>query len=710
MTIINTNLKALAAQESSRSSDLKMSQSMERLSTGLKINSAKDDAAGLAISNRMTAQIRGFAKAIQNTNDAISMNQTAGGAIDNVTGALQRMRELAVQASNGTLNASDRASIQTEVSQLQTQIDSIAQTTNFNNIKLLDGSAQNVVIQTGVKAGDTTKLAFDSMQTKDIGVGSKAVVTSAGGLVGTNAALSANYLYLNGVAVGASFAADDNASSTSNSASAIAKAVAINRVSAASGVYAKADTNTVSGAAMTGAALTGTISINGVATDSVTTTTDTALSRQKIAQAINAKSAQTGVTAIDMGDDKLGIQLQAADGRNIDISFNTLTSAATGVAAAGTFVGSYDLFTLDGRSINVSSTSGTGANSALSQAGLQIGTYAADTATMTSVTRTAALATVAPTSALQGQLDGSAMVINGVQIGAALTSDDTASDTTAASSVRSFSAIAIAAAINRSSAQTGVKATAAPNVIKGESFTAAAAAAGGASVYLNGVTFTANNTTLNGLIDSFNAVSNQTGVVASAVGGAMQLTAQDGRNISIGVGSGDTSAGIGLGGVTIAVGAAATAASTDAKTFYSQVTLTSANSFTVKAGSTGITNLNKLGFREGTFGGTTGTKVNQIDMSTAAGASLAISVIDAAINTASTAQAKVGAYANRLSSVIDNLSTFNQNTQASRSRITDTDYSMETTNLAKQQIIQQAATAMLAQANQSAQSVLSLLK
>ena len=103
MTIINTNLKALAAQESSRTSDLKMSQSMERLSTGLKINSAKDDAAGLAISNRMTAQIRGFAKAIQNTNDAISMTQTAGGAVENITGVLQRMRELALQSATGTL-------------------------------------------------------------------------------------------------------------------------------------------------------------------------------------------------------------------------------------------------------------------------------------------------------------------------------------------------------------------------------------------------------------------------------------------------------------------------------------------------------------------------------------------------------------------------------------------------------------------------------
>jgi len=487
MTIINTNIKALAAQEASRTSDLSMSQSMQRLSTGLKINSAKDDAAGLAISNRMTAQIRGFAKAIQNTNDAISMNQTAGGALDNVTGILQRMRELAVQASSGTLNGSDRSSIQTEVTQLQSQIDTIAKTTNSNNINLLDGSAQGVVIQTGVKSGDTLKMGYDSMQTKDIGVGSKAVLSSNGGDVTTNAALSANYLYLNGVAVGQSFASDDSASTSNADASAIAKAVAINRVSAQSGVYAKADANVVSGQAMTGTAVTGTVTINGVTTDSITTTTDIALNRQKVVAAINAKSAQTGVIAVDTNDDNLGVQLKALDGRNISMgSFGgTLTGAISGLGgtAGHTYVGSYDLYTLDGRSISVSSTGGTGANSALQQSGLQIGTYSADSATNTSLKRTSPTANTPPSSGSTdaGLLDGSSMIINGVQIGAALTSDDTASDTQSLSSVRNASAISIAAAINRSSAQTGVTATANANVLKGESFSPPAAAAGGAA-------------------------------------------------------------------------------------------------------------------------------------------------------------------------------------------------------------------------------------
>ena len=147
MSVINTNLKALVAQESMRSSDLKLSAAMERLSTGSRINSAKDDAAGLAISNRMTSQIRGMAKAIQNTNDAISMTQTAEGAYKGINDILARMRELSVQSATGTMNDNDRSSIQLEVSQLKSQIDDIATKTNHNNIKLLDGSAQKVVIQ-----------------------------------------------------------------------------------------------------------------------------------------------------------------------------------------------------------------------------------------------------------------------------------------------------------------------------------------------------------------------------------------------------------------------------------------------------------------------------------------------------------------------------------------------------------------------------------
>jgi flagellin len=714
MSVINTNLKALVAQESMRSSDLKLSAAMERLSTGSKINSAKDDAAGLAISNRMTSQIRGMAKAIQNTNDAISMTQTAEGAYKNIGDILQRMRELSVQASTGTMNDSDRASMQLEVSQLKAQIEDIAVKTNHNNIKLLDGSAQNVVIQTGTNAGDTIKLDFGSARTKDIGVGTRATLASAGGqyVAGSDfEALGDSDLFLNGVSVGASLAVDDKASNANAATSAIAKAAAINKVSAQSGVYAKAGPNVVSGqGSMAAASTSGTIVINGVATDSfATSSASTSLSRQTVVNAINNKSAQTGVRAIDTESDDLGVTLVADDGRNIDLVFtgdltNTSTgvrAAAVGAAANNVYVGSYDLFTLDGRDINVSFK--TGSTTAEAYSGLRNGTYAADTALMTSYKRDTLAAGTAPDDTNVGTLQGNSMIINGVAIGPALLTDDAASDTTATSSSRLTSAISIAAAINRKTELTGVSASAAPNVLRGMSFTSNNASQ---QVFLNGVTISASaGETRNGMIDAFNAVADRTGVTASAWGDGIELRAADGRNISIGTDG--SAASLGLGSLTVG----STADAAGAVTYYSQVTLQSDNKFEVQAGSHGIPNLELLGFRAGTYGGAdNGLKINQVDISTVSGAQQGIVAIDAAIETISKAQANSGALNNRMDYILNNLAEASQNMSASRSRILDTDYASETQNLAKQQIISQAATAMLAQANQQPQTVLSLLK
>jgi len=717
MSVINTNVKALVAQESMRASGLSLSQAMERLSTGSKINSAKDDAAGLAITNRMTAQIRGMAKAIGNVNDAISMTQTAEGAIGSVSDILQRMRELAVQAGSGTMNDSDRSSLQLEVSQLKQQIDEIANKTNHNNIKLLDGSAQNVTIQSGVNSGDSMKIGFDSMKTKDIGIGSKAFLQSSVGIQTTRGAFVASSLYLNGVAVGASLSDDDSASSASKDSSAIAKAAAINRVSNLSGVYARAEANYVSGASMTvaTAVTAGSITINGVSTDRFATALDTSLTRKAVVNAINAISTQTGVLATDTNDDNLGVTLTAADGRNIVLAVNTITSS-TGLKTAATYVGSYSLYTLDGRDINVSQTAGTtGTNAATVEntTGLQIGTYKADTAMYTTSNRASTI--VAPLSSNAGLLNSNSLIINGVAIAAAVSTDDsstyeglsTAGATTAGgtSTTRASSAIAIAAAINRVSAQTGVMAKAASNVLRGTGYTASAATTTSQAVFLNGVKFQIDAVTVDQVIDRFNEYSTQTGVVASRFGDGMQLEAADGRTIILG--SAATSANLGLTGITIGTGGSGTAAAA----FYSSVQLSSDKAFSIQAGSQGNSNLEKLGFFQGTFGASkNGMKVADIDVGTIAGATQALAAIDSAVNTVSAAQAKSGAINNRLDAVINNLAEGSKNMQASRSRILDTDYAVETTNLAKQQIIQQAATAMLAQANQSSQSILSLLK
>ncbi len=180
MTVINTNVSALRAQNSSRIANDMLGDAMERLSSGKRINSAKDDAAGLAIATRMNANIRGFTQAIRNSNDGISLAQTAEGALAETSNILVRMRELAVQSANGTNAASDRTALQTEVTTLIAQIDDIATRTNFNGTSLLNSATTSISIQTGVASGQTVAIAIGDMQAAGLGVGTVDLSTSAG--------------------------------------------------------------------------------------------------------------------------------------------------------------------------------------------------------------------------------------------------------------------------------------------------------------------------------------------------------------------------------------------------------------------------------------------------------------------------------------------------------------------------------------------------
>ncbi len=707
MSVINTNVKALTAQASLSSVNKTMATAMERLSTGSRINSAKDDAAGMAITLRMTSDIRGFAVAIRNANDGISMAQTAEGGLGQINDMLQRMRELAVQSSNSSASPDNRAASQLEVSQLKQEIDSIASRSNFNGIKLLDGTASKLTLQTGVNAGDTMTMKIDSASTKDIGVGARSSLTATG-FSGAAAAVAKNMaagdLVINGVTVGASLTASDTLSSGDKSSSSIAKVAAINLVSATSGVTATVGPTTVSGAAMTSAGtLTGTVSINGVATSSFSTTSDAGVSRANTAAAINAITAQTGVTATDTGDINKGVVLTAADGRNVTIGTygGTLTSVSTGVGAAAAYTGTFQLSSASGAAINISSTtSGTLANS-----GLSAGTYTANVSGVTSVARTVA-STLATVTSASGVLLAGTLSINGTAIDASVSASDTASDTTAASSTKAASAIAIAAAINGKSSTTGVTAKAEPNQVVGTSFTAVAQTK---NLFINGVTVSMTTTATSArgdVVDLINAYTGQTGVVASDNGKGLTLTAKDGRNISLATDGANTDFGILAGSILGTTGTAATAITT-----YAQVSLSSDKSFTLAGGSEGNANFALLGLKTGTVGGSdSGAKVADLDVSTINGAQTAITALDAALKSVSLGQAKLGAYQNRLDAAVSNLTVANLNMSASRSRIQDTDYATESTNLAKSQIISQAATAMLAQANQSAQGVLALLK
>jgi flagellin len=474
---------------------------MERLSSGIRINSAKDDAAGLAISTRMTANIRGLSAAIRNANDGISLTQTAEGALASIGDNLQRIRELAVQSANSTNNATDRAALNAEANQLVSEIDRVAGNASFNSIKLLDGSYQDQSLQVGAgnELNDRIAITIGSAKSSSLGVGGGSSYSTGitGSAVGATA-LVAGGLSVNGFIVGA--ANEDGVSSSGATTSGIAVAAAINAVGGQSGVTATVQKTTLAGTEVTGfgtAIGDGIVKINGVNIGAIAVAADKAARGAQMTAAINAKSAQTGVVA-SFSTTTGAVALEAADGRNISVSIGGVAGTALTKVTTG--------LTHD---------------------------------------------------------DGTTVV-------------PSATETVKRSFVKLSSSNA------------------------------------------SGITIA--------------------GVTAEAL----------------------TAAGI------------------------------------------------AAGFKAATA--TAGAGVSTVDLTTAAGSQTALSTLDKAINTITDMRASMGAYQNRLAASISNLETSSMNLQASRSRILDTDYAKETTNLAKAQIIQQAATAMLAQANQSSQSVLSLLK
>ena len=169
MTVIGTNVAALRATNASNKASQALQTSIERLSTGKRINSAKDDAAGSAISASLTSQIKGQTQAIRNANDGISLAQTADGALSEVTNIVQRVRELAVQSASGTYSADDRTNMQTEVTELQGQLSDITANTNFNNVKLFGASDVTVKIQTGSGSADQVSLTITGMDLSAVG-------------------------------------------------------------------------------------------------------------------------------------------------------------------------------------------------------------------------------------------------------------------------------------------------------------------------------------------------------------------------------------------------------------------------------------------------------------------------------------------------------------------------------------------------------------
>lgn len=254
---INTNIASLNAQRNLTTSQNSLNTSLQRLSSGLRINSAKDDAAGLAISERMTSQIGGLNQAARNANDGISLAQTAEGALTQIGANLQRIRDLAVQAANSTNSTSDRAALNNESTQLIAEINRVATQTTFNGVALLDGTFNSQAFQVGANSGETISISsIASARSAALGVGSassySATINSGGTVNTASTALTAGGLTLNGYSVGAS--ASDGVSFANGTGSAIAKAAAINAISGNSGVTATVGASSNSFTATSGTA------------------------------------------------------------------------------------------------------------------------------------------------------------------------------------------------------------------------------------------------------------------------------------------------------------------------------------------------------------------------------------------------------------------------------------------------------------------------
>ncbi len=332
---INSNIASLNAQRNLNNSQSSLNTALTRLSSGLRINSAKDDAAGLAISERMTSQIRGLNQAVRNANDGISLSQTAEGALGEIGNNLQRIRELAVQSANATNSASDRASLQAEVSQLSAEVTRVASQTQFNGLNLLDGSFLNQSFQVGANANQTINIASigDSRATA---LGSH-ILNTTGTAMGTattaDAALAAN-----GVAAETDLALTTNkgtATAISYAIGADAKtiAAAINTAASNIGITATATNSATLG----NLASAGTVSmtLNGSSVSAIVTDKSDLSS---LAASINGLQSTTGVTAsFATPGDKSVITLSTSDGRDITVvDFDNSGATKTADIVAGT--------------------------------------------------------------------------------------------------------------------------------------------------------------------------------------------------------------------------------------------------------------------------------------------------------------------------------------------------------------------------------------
>jgi len=651
----------------------KSEQAIERLASGKRINNAADDAAGSAIASKMEAQVRSLGVAIRNGHDAISMTQTAEGALGEMENILQRIRELAVQAGNSTLSASDRTAIQDEVDALTDEINSIADATNFNGVQLLDGSSTNVNFQVGVDASDSLSVDLESSRASDLGLSGKLganVFTSGRVVLGATDGINTTAVKINGQNI---FKAAIAATSGGVTAAQVI-ARGINDNTATHGAVATAF-NRVEGQAMG---------------DNFSMSAEFTITSGGTAESVAIMQSFDDV--IDHINHRVA-DVTASKGANNQLILTNTTGTSIGLSGesqlvgilTGVYQGMYTIENVDGSATTVelgTIANGFAANdtdataATLNMLGLNQTTGGSTQGTMVST------ATLAITDDIR---------INGVQVGG--TTLDTAQ--------------AKADAINAISDQTGVTASASTIVDLSLDFNIAAT---DTSFLINGVAVELDGEdSVNEMVTEINNQSKGPfGVIASATDkGLLRLENTQGGDIKIKLQAVPTfvqSIRDGQ-GTSIAVPTA-----TNTATIRGTIKLTSDDGGVIKLTDSAIDNsgLAKLGL-EGQSE-VEGSGSGGVNVSSLGGAVAALESIDSAIEKVSSFRASFGAVENRIDAKINNLTTLKVNTQAAQSRIEDADFAAETTNMTKAQILSQAATSMLAQANASKQNLLALLQ
>ncbi|WP_299183021.1 flagellin [uncultured Neptuniibacter sp.] len=583
--VINSNIMSLNAQRNLTLSQGDLNQSMERLTSGKRINSAGDDAAGLAISNRMTSQVRGLDQAIRNANDGISLIQTAEGALDETTNILQRMRELSIQSANGTYDDGNRATLNAEVQQLIQEIDRISETTKFNGLQILDGTLGQVDLQAGADANETIALEIGTMDSKSLG-------GVSGDLVGEEVTAVANLrAAVNNT--GASITVNDQAISTVDAAATVQETLdSINADLDGFGAEASTLVEWTALDAGDGVLLAGTDALTIAVADNNGNTVETLVltdtdSMDELVDKINESSGFVSASLTD--DNKL--QLVGEDIATVTVTGDTAQAAAAGgnsaaaAAVATNYSVVFDDTSADGRGVKIEAT-GTAAADVSTGLGIDLND---DNGNLLS-------ANINTAAAALNDLNDGDLIINGVEIGA-----------------------------------------------------------------IDGGTSQADS--VSNTVEAINKLSDETGVVAYASGSGLALRSSNQEEISVEYA--DTA--------------------TDADVL-------------------ALTGLQERNTLEGAG------SIASVDISTAAGAQRAIDVIDSALDEISSTRGDLGAINNRLDFTINNLSNVSENVAAARSRIEDADFAKESAALSRAQVLQQAGTAMLAQANAAPQQVLSLLQ